>query len=169
MVSGLHHRVHDVTNRSDTMTSPAPAPFTLARLARLARAGIAGAAATLIDVGVLTALVAGAHLDPRAASIPALVAGGIANFVGNRHFAFRAAGGNLARQAVLYTVVEAMALALNGILYDTVLRAWPVTAHAYWAVRLATSHAVFLLWSYPLWRRVFAVQSLNAGAPSSRA
>jgi len=136
MVSRLHHRVHDVMTRrsdsmADSMTSPAPAAFTLARLARLARAGIAGAAATLVDVGVLTALVAGAHVDPRAASLPALVAGGIANFVGNRHFAFRAAQGNLARQAILYTVVEVMALALNGLLFDTVLSTCPFTAHAY--------------------------------------
>ncbi len=50
-----------------------------------------------------------------------------------------------------------MALAFNGLLYDAVLRHWPGATNAYWAVRLATSHAVFLLWSYPLWRRVFAV------------
>ena len=132
-------------------------PWTLARLARLARAGIAGAAATLVDLGVLAFLVTGLHIDARAASVPALLAGGVANFVGNRHFAFRAREGNLVRQAVLYAVVEAMALAFNGLLYDAVLRHWPGATSAYWAIRLATSHAVFLLWSYPLWRRVFAV------------
>jgi hypothetical protein len=30
--------------------------------------------------------------------------------------------------------------------------------HAYWAVRLATTHAVFLFWSYPLWRKVFTAR-----------
>jgi len=137
------------------MGSMKPTESMAGRLWRLGRAGIAGAAATLVDLGVLTVLVSGFHLHPPAASLPALVAGGVASFVGNRHFAFRARGGSLARQAALYTVVEVMALAMNGLLYDTVMRTWPQAAGAYWAVRLATSHLVFLLWSYPLWSRVF--------------
>jgi putative flippase GtrA len=108
-----------------------------------------------VDLGVLALLVSVFHVDARAASIPALIAGGVANFLGNRHFAFRATQGSLARQAALYTVVEVIALALNGLLYDTVLRIVPHAHDAYWLVRLATSHAVFLCWSYPLWRRVF--------------
>jgi putative flippase GtrA len=134
------------------MRSPLP------RLLELLRAGAAGIAATLADLGVLALLVSVFHWDPRAASIPALLAGGVANFIGNRHFAFRAgaAQGSLARQAVGYTAVEIVALALNGLLYDLVLHHAPVTAQAYWAVRLVTSHLVFLCWSYPLWRRVFA-------------
>jgi len=135
-------------------TLPTP-PTPLARLARFLRAGIAGAAATLVDVATLAILVTGLHVDARAASLPALVAGGLANFIGNRHFAFRAQEGSLARQAVLYTLVEVFALAANALLYDTVLRTWPDARHAYWLVRLATSHLVFLAWSYPLWRRVF--------------
>ena len=51
-----------------------------------------------------------------------------------------------------------MALALNGILYDTALRMVPSATPIYWAVRLVTSHIVFLAWSYPLWRRVFAAR-----------
>jgi putative flippase GtrA len=133
-------------------------PFSLARILELLRAGAAGIAATAVDLGTLALLVSVFHVDPRIASVPALVAGGIANFVGNRHFAFRAKDGSLARQAVGYTVVEVVALALNGLLYDTVLRLFPSTAHAYWAIRLVTSHLVFLCWSYPLWRRVFAVK-----------
>lgn len=135
-------------------TLPTP-PTPLARFARFLRAGIAGAAATLVDVATLAILVTGLHVDARAASLPALVAGGLANFIGNRHFAFRAQEGSLARQAVLYTLVEVFALAANALLYDTVLRTWPDARHAYWLVRLATSHLVFLAWSYPLWRRVF--------------
>jgi putative flippase GtrA len=133
----------------------------VARVAELLRAGIAGVLATLVDLAVLTLLVSGMHVDPRAASIPALIAGGLANFVGNRHFAFRAQEGSLARQAVLYTIVEVIALALNGALYDLTLVRVPGAAGAYWLVRLATSHLVFLLWSYPLWRRVFSVKPLR--------
>jgi putative flippase GtrA len=137
-------------------------PFSFARIRELLRAGAAGVAATAVDVATLAVLVSALHWDARAASIPALVAGGIANFLGNRHFVFRAARGALAQQAVGYTVIELVALALNALLYDAALRAFPAAAHAYWAVRLATSHVVFLAWSYPLWRRVFAVPD---GAP----
>lgn len=122
---------------------------------RLLRAGGAGLAATLVDLAVLTLLVTVLHVDPRAASFPALLAGGIANFIGNRHFAFRAQEGSLHRQAVGYTLVELVALGLNALLYDFVLRTVPGAGHAYWLVRLVTSHVVFLTWSYPLWRRVF--------------
>lgn len=89
------------------------------------------------------------------------------NFLGNRHYAFRAAQGSLARQATLYTLVELVALALNGVLFDLVMRllaahavashSAPVAAWAYAPVRLVTSHVVFLAWSYPLWRLVFKV------------
>ena len=132
---------------------------TLAReLFQTLRAGLAGVVATGIDLLVLTVLVSAAHVAPRVASVPALLAGGVANFVGNRHFAFRAREGSLGRQVALYTLVELLALAYAGLLYDAALRVVPGATHWYWAVRLATSHAVFLTWSYPLWRRVFATE-----------
>ncbi|HEY6463467.1 MAG TPA: GtrA family protein, partial [Polyangiaceae bacterium] len=118
-------------------------------------AAIAGGAATLADVGMLTLLVVCFGIAPRVASVPALVVGGVVNFLGNRHYAFRARSGHLGKQAAGYTAVELVALALNGFLYDTVLRTAPETAHAYWLVRLATSNLVFLAWSYPMWRHVF--------------
>ena len=119
------------------------------------RAGAAGIVATAVDVGTLAVLVSGLHLSAHVANVPALVAGGVANFIGNRHFAFRSARGPLARQAIGYTVVELVALALNGWLFEMALRLFPHATHAYWALRLATSHIVFLLWSYPLWCVVF--------------
>jgi putative flippase GtrA len=137
-------------------------PSCLNRLFELLRAGAAGIAATVADLGVLAFLVSFCHVEPRGASIPALIAGGVTNFLGNRHFAFRAKHGSLARQAVGYTVVELVALALNGVLYDSVLRTFPATAGSYWIVRLITSHLIFLAWSYPLWRKVFAVRPGHA-------
>jgi putative flippase GtrA len=134
----------------------------LAEGIRLARAGGAGLMATLSDLAVLTLLVSVVGLDPKIASFPALLVGGLVNFFANRHFAFKAANGHVGKQALGYTVVEIVALALNAALYDFVLRTMPVTAHAYWLVRLATSHLVFLLWSYPLWRRVFRVKPAKA-------
>lgn len=131
------------------------------RLLELARAGLAGAAATLSDLATLALLVSVLHVDARVANVPALIVGGVVNFVGNRHFAFRAARGSLVRQAVLYTAVEVVALALNGLLYDASLALIPGARGAYWLVRLATSHLVFLCWSYPLWRKVFRVRPLS--------
>ena len=122
------------------------------------RALLAGGAATLADIAVLALLVSLVGLSPRVASIPALAVGGVVNFLGNRHFAFRASRGSLARQAVLYALVELAALAANGILFDVVMRLLPHgLAWAYVPVRLVTSHLVFLAWSYPLWRLVFRV------------
>jgi putative flippase GtrA len=88
-----------------------------------------------------------------------LILGGIVNFVGNRDYVFRARTGNMAKQAAGYVAVELVALALNGIAYDTVLRAIPEAAHDFWLVRLATTNLVFLAWSYPLWRKVFRVRA----------
>lgn len=125
---------------------------------RILRALLAGGAATIADVATLALLVSVVGLAPRLASIPALIVGGVVNFVGNRHFAFRAAQGSLARQAVLYAIVELAALAANGLLFDVVMRLLPPgLAWAYVPVRLVTSHLVFLAWSYPLWRFVFRV------------
>jgi putative flippase GtrA len=129
------------------------------KLWQLLRAGIAGLAATGTDLATLALLVSVFHADARIASVPALVAGGVVNFLGNRHFAFRARpgrAGDIGKQAAGYTAVELVALMLNGLAYDTVLRLVPGARNVYWLVRLATSHAVFLGWSYPLWRHVFA-------------
>lgn len=133
-------------------------------LLQTARAGVAGIAATAIDLLVLTVLVSAAHVDPRVASLPALLAGGVANFLGNRHFAFRAREGSWVRQALLYTLVEVLALGYAGLIDDTGLRLIPGATRYYWALRLVTSHVVFLTWSYPLWRRVFATEQAPASA-----
>jgi putative flippase GtrA len=133
----------------------------LARSLELLRAGLAGAVATAADEATLVLLVAAFHVDPRAANAPALVVGGVANFVGNRRFAFRdGRHESVAAQAAGYAIVELVALALNGLLFDRALTLFGPHAPPYWAVRLATSHLVFLVWSYPLWRRVFAPRTV---------
>jgi putative flippase GtrA len=127
----------------------------LSKLARLLRAGLAGLVATGADVATLSILVGLAHLTPRSANVPALVVGGVVNFIGNRRYAFRARQGNIAKQALGYSVVEIIALGLNGLVYDTVLRIFPAAGRVFWLVRLGTTNLVFLAWSYPLWTRVF--------------
>ena len=135
------------------------------KIFELVRSLLAGGAATLSDLAVLTFLVSVLHWLPRDANLPALLVGGVVNFFGNRNFAFRAQGdrGALHKHVIGYALVEVVALALNGILFDLFLRAVPGAAHLYWLLRLATSNVVFLCWSYPLWRRVFRVE---AHAPS---
>lgn len=131
---------------------------------RLLRSFLAGAAATIVDLAVLAFLVSVLGFDPRHANVPALVAGGIVNFLGNRHFAFRAADGPLAKQIFGYTAVEIVALVLNGVLFDVAMRMLPGHTAFYPLVRLATSHVVFLAWSYPLWRLVF-VRAWQTSSP----
>jgi putative flippase GtrA len=123
----------------------------------LLRSGAAGLAATAADLATLALLVSGADWNARAANVPALLVGGIVNFIGNREYAFHAREGNVAAQAAGYAVVEGIALVFNGILYDFVLREIPTAASVYWLVRLFTTNLVFLFWSYPLWHFVFRV------------
>ncbi len=108
-------------------------------------------------LATLALLVSWADWSPRAANVPALLVGGIVNFVGNRIYAFHARQGNAAVQALGFTAVECVALVLNGILYDFVLRELPGVAAVYWLVRLFTTNLIFLVWSYPLWHLVFRV------------
>jgi putative flippase GtrA len=128
------------------------------RLMRLVRSAAAGLAATGADLATLSLLVIGAHWAPRSANVPALLVGGVVNFAGNRVYAFHARGGNAALQAAGFAAVEIAALALNGVLYDAVLRAIPAVASIFWLVRLLTTNVVFLFWSYPLWHKVFRVR-----------
>jgi putative flippase GtrA len=127
----------------------------LARFARFARSALAGGAATLVDLGVIAVAVGLLHATPAAANVPAALAGAVVQFFGNRHFAFRSTG-PLGRQVALFAVAEAVTLFLNVALFHLV--ATHVSLHAGGAViaRAATTNAVFVLWSYPAWKRIFA-------------
>lgn len=128
------------------------------RLFTFLRATLTGGLATLADLGVLSILVSLLHVPARAASLPALIVGGVVNFVGNRTFAFKQEGlrpGSLPRQVVLYTIVEVVALALSALLFDAALQHVRIAQNIYPLVRLATGSVVFFLWSYPLWKRIF--------------
>jgi len=131
-------------------------------LLQLVRAFLAGGAATIVDLAALTFFVSVLQMSPRVASVPALIAGGVVSFFANRHWVFRGArAGSLPTQVAAYTIVEIVALALNGVLYDAVMRTPLLAAHPVWyaPVRLVTSHIVFLVWSFPLWRFVFRARA----------
>jgi putative flippase GtrA len=137
--------------RTNDRSSPLPRTE---RLATLVRSVLAGGAATLSDLLTLAVLLA-CGVPARVASLPALIVGGVVNFHGNRHFAFRAASGSLHRQVVLYVATEAIALALNGVLFDAAIRGLHPGHVGVLVVRLATQNLVFLGFSFPLWRKVF--------------
>ena len=132
-------------------------PRGLRRFAAFARSALAGAAATLTDLSVLAVLVGLLGVSARHANVPALLAGAAVQFVGNRHFAFRARSGSLRRQLFWFGVVEVGTLLLNGLLYDVGARSMSLGALSAVALRAVISFAVFVCWSYPLWRRVFRV------------
>lgn len=121
----------------------------------LLRSTLAGGAATAVDLLVLFLCIQVLGWSPRVASVPALLAGGVVNFHGNRTFAFRATGGSLPRQATLFILSELVTLALNGIVYDLAVRTLHPGTGGAMVIRLVTQNIVFLAWSFPIWRMVF--------------
>ena len=133
-------------------------PSRMRRLATFARSLLTGGAATLVDLGVIAAAVGLLHLTPSAANAPALLAGAAVQFFGNRRFAFRSRG-PLGRQAALFAASEVVTLALNFLLYQLVVTRVPRLGPAGAVLaRAVTTNLVFLLWSYPVWARVFRGQ-----------
>ncbi len=132
-------------------------PHALSRLITFARSLMTGAAASLVDLGVLALLVGLLGLSDRAANVPALLAGGLIQFFGNRHFAFDAAAGSLKRQVTLFAITEVVALGLNGLMFDWVAQQAELSWLGAIGVRAVISFVVFVSWSYPVWRHVFRV------------
>lgn len=147
------------------MPSP-PDARPLARFALFARSALTGGAATLVDLAVIGLAVGVLHAPATAANVPALLAGAVVQFLGNRHFAFRAAGGDVRRQAALFALTEAVTMLLDGLLYDVVARHFVLGAGAAMLVRAVTTNAVFLTWSYPVWRRIFQPAGRAVGLPA---
>lgn len=132
------------------MTLPSPSPA-LHRLLRVARSLAVGSLATVVDFLSLAALIDLFGLAPSVANAPSLLAGVLVQFVGNRHFTFRATAGDWKRQASRFAVAEALTLACNALVFHLLVR-----AHIPWAVaRPLGAFVVFATVSYPLWQRVF--------------
>ena len=127
----------------------------VARFATLLRSLLTGGAATLADVAAMAFAVGVLHASPSAASVPALLVGAAVQFFGNRYFAFRAARAPMANQAFLFVATEAIAMVLNAGLYQAVAGHLPLTLTTALIARMVTTNLVFLLWSYPVWKRVF--------------
>ena len=115
------------------------------------RSALVGVAATLADLVALAVLVDIVGLHPQAANVPALAAGVLVQFLGNKLIAFRDRSPAWLAQGAQFAVVEAGAFALNALLFAALVAALP-----YLAARLVGSALVYALYSYPLWRRIFA-------------
>lgn len=120
-----------------------------------ARSALTGGAATLVDLGVIAFAVGVLGVSPAVANVPALLLGAVVQFFGNRCFAFRARSGALGRQAALFVLTEAVTMALNGALYHAVVTHMTLGTGGAVLARAITTNAVFVLWSYPVWRRIF--------------
>jgi putative flippase GtrA len=136
----------------------------LTRFATFLRSLVTGGMATLADVGALAFAVGVLHASPSKASVPALLVGAAVQFFGNRYFAFRAARAPMANQALLFVATEAVTMVLNAALYQAVASHLPLTLTTAVIARIVTTNLVFLLWSYPVWKRVF--KPGIAGAPA---
>ena len=122
------------------------------------RSGAAGLAATAADVATLTLLTSGFGVDPRVANVPALAAGGIAMFFGQRHFGFRASGHgaqHARRQVVAFAATQVLGLAMNAYLFDLGVRLLPFGRAHVVVLRLVVSNLVWLGYSFPVWHWVF--------------
>ncbi|MCA8938802.1 MAG: GtrA family protein [Planctomycetes bacterium] len=119
------------------------------------RSSAAGLVATAVDIGVLSLCIRVFGMDARLASLPALLAGALVQFFGNRHWAFRAGEGCVKRQALWFTLVEVVTLGLNALLYDILVGPLRQSQIPPELTRALSTNLVFLVWSYPAWKWVF--------------
>jgi putative flippase GtrA len=119
---------------------------------RFARALIVGGGATLTDFSVFTLCVRAIGINAASARLPALLAGASVQFFGSRHFAFRAATGNLPRQARLFVVFEVVSVALNWALFQFLLPRLSVLPPE--LVTMVASSTIFVLYNYPTRRLI---------------
>jgi putative flippase GtrA len=106
-------------------------------------------AATLVDYGVMVALVSGGGASPALGTAVGATCGGIANFTVGRLWIFRATHGRTAPQAFRYALVSLGSLLLNTAGEHVLAERFHIQ---YVAARLAVSVAVSVLWNFPLQR-----------------
>ncbi len=122
---------------------------------RLLRSAGAGVVATLVDLGLLSALVQLFGMSPRAASVPALLVGNVLAFYGQKYLAFRSPSAQTGREALSFAAVEGGGFLLNASLFELAMRALPVAFAHYVIVRLLITNGVWLFYSFPLCHLVF--------------
>jgi putative flippase GtrA len=141
-------------------TRPTDPPRSLRdELRRFARSSLVGVLATAIDVTLLMICLRGFHFNPYLAKTIALAGGVTTQFVGNRRFAFRAEAGRLGRQLRWFVVVEVVAFVATVFVFRGLLalfQRWALPFSDLFA-NLLSGSIVYFGFSYPLWKRVFAL------------
>lgn len=133
-------------------------------LRTLSRSAVVGAGATALDFLCLVSLVSGLGVSARAASIPALSVGIVAQFVGNKVFAFRDKSPDWVRQAAWFLAIEALGFACNAVLFDRLL----VLSHLPYVVcRMLSTSTVYFCVCLPLWSRLFSTTRGDATTTST--
>lgn len=122
------------------------------RALRFVRALLVGGAATTADFAVFALVHRLLHLDPAYARAPALAAGALVQFLGNRRFTFRATEGDIKRHARLFVMYEAGAYLTNLLIFGKLVR-W-ITAIPPELVTFIGTFLVFALYSYPVRRLI---------------
>ncbi len=131
---------------------PLPADAWHVRLWRFTRALIVGGAATAADFTVLTVSIRLLDVAPEIARGPALLAGALVQFFGNRRYTFRAQQGSLGRHAKLFLAFEVLGYLANLVLYRFLVKWFPAVAPE--LLSFAGTFVVFVAYSYPLRRLV---------------
>ena len=124
----------------------------LRRLLRFGRAIIVGSGATLVDYSIFSTCIRLAGVAPTVARLPALCAGALVQFVGNRVYTFRAQEGNLSHQAKWFVAVELCTLAFNWVLFRSL--ADLVGGVPPELLSFAGTFLVFVTFAYPMRRLV---------------
>lgn len=133
------------------------------RLVTFSRSAAVGVVATAFDFVTLVVLVSGLGVSARVASFPALGLGIIAQFVGNKRFAFRNHSPDWLRQGLCFLAIEAFGLACNALCFDRLLVLTPLP---YVVCRMLSTSLVYFCVCLPLWSRLFA-QPPGESAPAA--
>lgn len=154
-----------------TLDSGVPTPADLApalesesrwrRFWLVARSLLVGSLATLFDLGTLALLVHAVGLDPRMASLPALSIGVVAQFFGNKLFAFQDYRADWLRQGLLFLAVEALGFLANLLLFHLAVTFTPLPILP---LRLAITSLVYFGLCLPLWSRIFSREGASPSA-----
>jgi putative flippase GtrA len=130
---------------------------------RLVRSGGAGSLATVADMGSFWILVRFFAIDPVPARLPALLLGSVVMFLGNKYFVFqRHSAQTLARETILFTVVQAVGIALTNWVFRVLLGLSPTFEQHYILVGLVANNLTWLGYFFPLWHYVFKAQESKA-------
>jgi putative flippase GtrA len=134
------------------------------RALRFVRSLLVGGAATIVDFAVLIMCARALGLDPTLAKMLAFLAGAWVQFVGNKHFTFKARGGDTRRQAVLFALAETITFGLHAVCFTLLVKGLSVPLELANAI---VGFCVYAGFSYPMWKWVFRTERTDPSSERS--